>query len=196
MLMDELRQKTSALHRATESAFDLPRVCASPANYAAMLRTMLSVYRPLERRLDRVDWRQTDIQWAQRKKTALLERDLKALGEGTNVADSPEAANIPLQSTAAAIGCLYVLEGSTLGAQFIVKQIDKTLKLTPKTGAAFFAAYGASTREKWASFSAAADAYAGEDAVRIADAIDAACWTFSCFELSFKELRTPSLAAV
>jgi heme oxygenase len=193
--MDELRHKTTVLHRVTESAFDLPSVCASPASYAAMLRMMLSIYRPLERRLDRVDWHETRIDWAQRKKTPLLERDLKALGESANVTDRPEAANIPLQSPAAAIGCLYVLEGSTLGAQFIVKQIEKTLKLTPKTGAAFFAGYGPGTRDQWASFGTAADAYAGEDPVRIADAIDAACWTFSCFELSFTQLRSPGLAA-
>ena len=195
MLMNELREKTAVLHRATEAAFDLPYISASRANYIAMLRTLLSIYRPLERRLDRIDWRDTTVNWAGRKKVALLERDLKSLNEPLDLSDSLEAANIPLRSTAAAIGCLYVLEGSTLGAQFILKQIEKTLKFTPKSGAAFFAGYGATTREKWAAFSAAADAYAGEDPERIADAIDAACWTFSCFELSFTQMRQPTLAA-
>jgi heme oxygenase (biliverdin-IX-beta and delta-forming) len=196
MLMDELRDKTSILHRATETAFNLPYISASPANYVAMLRTLLSIYRPLERRLDRIEWRETGINWAQRRKTPLLEKDFKALNEPPDVTDSLEAENIPLRSPAAAIGCLYVLEYSTLGAQFILKQIEKTLKLTPKTGAAFFAGYGTTTRDKWAAFSAAADAYAGEDPVRIADAIDSACWSLSCFELSFVQMRAPSLAAV
>lgn len=196
MLMDELRQKTAVLHRATETAFDLPFVSASRTNYASMLRTLLSIYRPVERRLDKVDWKQTAINWPQRRKAALLERDLITLGEPADISDSLEAANIPLRSPAAAIGCLYVLEGSTLGAQFILKQLEKTLNLTPKAGAGFFGAYGTATREKWASFGAAADAYAGEDSIRIAEAIDSACWTFSCFEIAFNQMKMPTLMAV
>lgn len=195
MLMDELRTKTAALHRATEAAFDLQYVSASRPNYTTMLRTLLSIYRPLERRLDRVDWTATTINWPARRKTALLERDLIALGEGTRVEESLESANIPIRSPAHALGCLYVLEGSTLGAQFIVKQLERTLKLNPQNGAAFFTGYGTKTRDMWSVFNDAANAYAGEDHVRTADAIDAACWTFSCFEMMFKSTKSPDLLA-
>jgi heme oxygenase len=194
--MNELREKTATLHRATETAFDLRASCASLANYSNLLRTLLAVYRPLERRLDRVDWNTTTIDWKNRRKTALLETDLIALREPCNVQESDQAATIPLRSTAGAIGCLYVLEGSTLGGQYILKHIERTLGLTQQKGAAFFAGYGAATRERWASFGAAADAYAGDDAERIADAIDAASWTFSCFEMSFHQARTKSLATM
>lgn len=195
MLMNELRDKTAVLHRAAEEKFDLPYVSASRGNYLAMLRLMHSVYHPLERRLDRCDWSATGIKWPPRRKTQLIERDIAALGERVEPGTCSAVANIPLQSPAHAIGCLYVLEGSTLGAQFIVRQLEKTLKLTPQTGAAFFTGYGAATREMWSSFGEAADAYAGDDPLRIASAIDAACWTFSCFEVVFGQLKTHDLIA-
>jgi heme oxygenase len=50
-----------------------------------------------------------------------------------------------------AVGCLYVLEGATLGGQFISRHLA-TLGIGPANGGLFFHGYGAKTGEMWKSF--------------------------------------------
>jgi heme oxygenase len=50
------------------------------------------------------------------------------------------------------LGCLYVIEGATLGGQIISKHLLANLGLGPDTGAAFFNGYGAESGHQWQSF--------------------------------------------
>jgi heme oxygenase len=65
-----------------------------------------------------------------------------------------------LETTAQLFGCLYVLEGATLGGQIITRHLHASLGLTPETGAAFFAGYGARTGSRWKEFGTHLSAFA------------------------------------
>jgi heme oxygenase len=56
-----------------------------------------------------------------------------------------------------AIGCLYVIEGSTLGGQIILHSVQKSLNLDAGGGVKFFHGYGARTPGMWKSFISALD---------------------------------------
>jgi heme oxygenase len=47
---------------------------------------------------------------------------------------------------------MYVLEGSTLGAQFIARHVRTRFQLTYGSGASFFNAYGDQVPSRWADF--------------------------------------------
>ena len=73
----------------------------------------------------------------------------------------PVCSTLPRVATFAdALGCLYVLEGSTLGGQFIRREVAARLGLTPDRGCAFFAGYGERTGAMWKAFGAAVTAHA------------------------------------
>lgn len=55
-------------------------------------------------------------------------------------------------ATAYALGCMYVLEGSTLGGKFILQHIGKILSYNAFAGATYFAGYGELTGSMWKSF--------------------------------------------
>lgn len=54
--------------------------------------------------------------------------------------------------TAALLGYLYVLEGSTNGAKFLAKALRKGLELPENAGASYFDRYGDQQRERWNGF--------------------------------------------
>jgi hypothetical protein len=69
----------------------------------------------------------------------------------------------PLTNPAQLWGCLYVIEGATLGGQIIIKKLSDHLGLTTSSGASFFDGYGPHTGSRWKAFCAAVPAD-GDDA--------------------------------
>lgn len=51
-----------------------------------------------------------------------------------------------------AIGIMYVVEGSTLGGRFILKNIQDALGYDETNGASYFAGYGNKTGSHWKKF--------------------------------------------
>ena len=83
------------------------------------------------------------------RRLALVQRDLAALG----VAAEPAPVALPaLDNVPAALGSLYVLEGSALGGQFIAAHARRQLALTPDRGTAYFHGCGAATMARWREF--------------------------------------------
>jgi heme oxygenase len=80
-----------------------------------------------------------------------------------------------------ALGCLYVMEGSTLGGRFIARRLHEHLGLTPASGAAFFHGYGEETGSRWKAFQQALVRYSAATENEFA-VIGAAEETFSKFE--------------
>lgn len=85
-----------------------------------------------------------------RRKLALLERDLRALGlDGRSLAEIPAASGAAVPRTVGeALGCLYVLEGATLGGRIISRRLA-SLGVAPAAGGAYFHGYGPHTGEMW-----------------------------------------------
>src|SRR5262245_27999590 len=114
-----LKTQTRPLHDGLEARVDIVRRLQSRGSYVNLLAAFYGYYEPLERALLRVAQLPTVIvDLAARRKVALLERDLAELD--VDPAKLPQCDQLPaLDSCGAAVGCLYVVEGATLGGQII-----------------------------------------------------------------------------
>ena len=169
--LDRLKAQTRAEHVAMEGALDLMRDDLLLADYRRLLERYFGFYAPVEARLAGVlvSVAPDGLEFETRRKLPLLRADLAALGGPA--ADTLAACDAlpPLHTPAQAMGCLYVLEGATLGGMVIGRHVQHTLGLTPDCGARFFHGSGARTAETWRTFRAAlaefvADAEAEADA--------------------------------
>jgi len=159
-ILARLKFATRAEHDAIESALDLMTPSLSHAHYCWHLQRLYGFYRPMERILNpAAPWADWGIAINDREKSALLAHDLHILGMPAP-ATLPECADLPsVTSAAAAFGCLYVLEGATLGGRVISRHLERTLGLDAGCGAHFFNCYGAESGARWRSFRAALTAF-------------------------------------
>lgn len=88
----------------------------------------------------------------ERAKAQSIENDLSTLG--INIAGFKKPLSSKLTNTSAAfvMGIMYVIEGSTLGGRYILKNITEALGYTANEGAEYFAGYGNATGSNWKSF--------------------------------------------
>jgi heme oxygenase len=164
-----LRHETSAAHRQLEAGmgFDLHKPDLDQA--LAMLRGFYAVLRVLEPAMLRL----VPSSLAQgRAKLNLLHRDLLALGmsEPDITAVTSPGGWLP-RSHAAALGALYVMEGSTLGGKLIVKALRR-LPEWPIEGQCYFDPYGGETGTMWKSFQLYLDGVPKADGDEVVDAAD------------------------
>jgi heme oxygenase len=179
-ILDLLRERTRASHDRAEETLPLMDPALDRARYREILAGFWGFHAALEPRLRAVAELDELGLDARRRKLPLLERDLRDLGE--DPARLPVATHVPaVENVADALGCMYVLEGATLGGRVISRHLE-TLGLGPGTGGAFFAGYGDATGTMWKEFSAAIGEYARahpESTDRIVEAADA---TFTLLE--------------
>jgi heme oxygenase len=178
-----LKTETRSNHNRTESAVDLQRQLQSLAGYQGMLARFYGLYQPLEELL------KTEPAFPSNErprliKTGLLERDLAVLGmTSQELAALPVCRDLPLIDTAAAsYGCLYVLEGATLGGQIVRREVAQRFPSLGETICRFFNPYESQTGRMWTDFCSDLSSFvaaqrATEDAI-----IAAAKATFACFE--------------
>ncbi|QJW92962.1 bacteriophytochrome heme oxygenase BphO [Frigoriglobus tundricola] len=158
-LLVRLRSETRSEHDAVEAALDLGGLTRE--RYDHFLKRFFGFYRPIEDAIGSVGgWADRGLDLERRRKAPLLEADLRALG-----VDAPDRLPVcpdppRLDTPAACFGCLYVLEGATLGGQVISRHISGTLGIGSETGGRFFHGYGERTGEMWRSFGTALVAFA------------------------------------
>lgn len=70
----------------------------------------------------------------------------------------------PLPGLPEALGCFYVLEGSTLGGQLILRHLKRHFADAPVGSFAFFRAYGDEAGPMWRAFGQALTAAAAQAA--------------------------------
>src|SRR4051812_37886146 len=113
-----LRDATATRHADIDALLALRRPFGR-AHYVRVLQgfaAFLTAWEPCMARALPPHWQDW---FAQTRRLPLVQRDLAAL----NVSRIPAAIVLPpLDSVAAALGSLYVLEGSALGGQFIAAQ--------------------------------------------------------------------------
>ncbi len=172
MILHRLRQETSEQHAALEAGLALLDPSLSRADYGALLEKFFGYYAPLEAKLKaRQEWTELGLDYSTRQKCPQLERDLAVFGVSAGaLAALPRCTEMPpLVSVQQVLGSLYVIEGATLGGQIITRHLEKNFGLTPETGGAFFAGYGAETGPRWKEFcallTAAADRLHGENEI-------------------------------
>lgn len=188
MILARLKHETALAHAQIEQQVDLFSRITSRAAYIGLLQRCWGFYVPVERALKQfADWQAYDFNIAARMKAAHIERDLRVLGmPAARITTLPQCTGVPrLDTFPAAVGCLYVLEGATLGGQIITQQVRQTLGLTPAAGCTFFNSYGTAIGPMWQAFRALA--------VRVATPanealiVGAAQRTFAAFSLWLAE---------
>ena len=161
-VLDRLKAETRAEHTAMEDTLGIMGDDLVLTHYRQLLERYFGFYAPVEARLADVlgvaPPGGLDLQ--ARRKLALLRADLVALGGPAADTLAVCTALPPLRTPAQAMGCLYVLEGATLGGVVIGRHVQRTLGLTPDSGARFFHGNGAHTAELWRTFRAALAGFA------------------------------------
>ncbi len=156
-----LKAQTRPEHEAIEAALGLMGDGLTTDMYRYTLERFYGFYRPLEDRLWGVaGWGGRGLNLDERRKAPLLEIDLRRLGVNA-MRGLPVCLDLPPhESVASCFGCLYVLEGATLGGQIITRHVRDRLGVTPESGGRFFHGYGERAGEMWQVFRAALTAFA------------------------------------
>lgn len=189
-LLERLKRETQESHSDLERRVDVMNRVRTAQGYRTLLEKFYGVYSPLESEIARATseiaaWL-PDIEG--RMRTASLCLDLRVLGNTCPEA-LPHAPIPPLASLSQQFGCLYVLEGSTLGGQFIAREVGKQLHYSPESGCGFFASHGADIGEMWHRFREAIESYAAAHSQNHDSIIQSATATFRAFGDWFE--RTP-----
>lgn len=150
MLLEELKTQTRQQHAHLEKLNGLP---ATRADYVALLERFYGFVAPWEERL-RQCVAEDDILRKDREKTAWLEADLAHFKLDANRrAALPQCDDLPdTNSRAAILGACYVLEGSTLGGQYIARHLQENLGVKAGEGDRYFRSYGADVGVRWQAF--------------------------------------------
>lgn len=158
----DLKAATRGAHLRLESRIDIAARIADPVAYRTLLAGLWGFHAGLEPQLAVFDWAAAGIDLAPRLRQGDLEADLDRLGiDAAARAELPRIAETALPrlgSHAAAFGCLYVLEGSTLGGRVISRMIAASLGYGRTSGAGYYAGYGERTGVMWQTFVAALNA--------------------------------------
>lgn len=184
LILAQLQQSTAAAHATLERKLDLLNRCTSRAVYRQVLEQFFGFYIPIEAALTQIDaWATIGLDGAKRCKGPLLAADLRSLGaSAADLVQLPICANLPeLRGVPQALGCLYVLEGATLGGQIIMRHLRTPLALTQTHGCSFFASYGSQVGPMWRAFGAALTVYGRTPAVAD-EVVASACATFASCE--------------
>lgn len=150
--------------------------------YRRLLARLYGYYEPLEARLAGHE-AALPLPLAPRRKTPLLRTDLRALGlPEAKLEQVPRCTALPaLPSAEAAMGCLYVIEGATLGGAIIRRHLARSLRVTPGAGGTFYASYEDATGPMWKAFCHTLNAHVPASGRRHDAVVEAACETFNTF---------------
>jgi heme oxygenase len=185
MILQRLKCETRPEHERLEHRLDLLDDTISLKRYGALLQGFYGLYVPLENRLlHRPEWHTLGFDVEPRRKVPLLRRDLQSRGfSRAEIEALPLCPALPDVSTfAQVLGCLYVLEGSTLGGQILARHFARVLDIDAHSGAAFFSSYGEHVGAMWRSFGQMLSAQATSRAIEN-QMIDAARSTFETLEV-------------
>jgi heme oxygenase len=160
--MAELKTSTADAHTAVEtSAFqrDLAAGRLPRELYVAYLGQLLHVHRALESRLQallELEPEFASIVRPEQFRVELLQSDLADLGAaGTGLPLASTAATVTKIESTTPVGILghhYVLEGSTNGARYFMRSVQRAYGLQDRAGLRYLDPYGAEQPQRWAEF--------------------------------------------
>lgn len=167
-LMEELKATTFAAHSRLQAApfFSALAACQLPLeSYVGQLRALAVIHGVLEQTLaECADERVASVWSGDMRKMPLLELDLRYF-EPRTVADLKEAVQaaqqavktIRLQSIEqplSLLACVYVLEGSALGARVLQPLVARAFLLVGEDGLHYLHSSGTAVQQRWAQFQA------------------------------------------
>jgi heme oxygenase len=147
MLHEELKKRTSDAHQALETKLlTVIRNIKSTGDYVRFLKLMYGYYAAIEERLsDYVP----HMGIANRRTSGRLLNDIRNYETSSEVS---LCTDLPLiDSFPAALGSMYVVEGSTMGGPIIARMIATQLGLNDNTTLTFFSGHPG-TYQSWNAF--------------------------------------------
>lgn len=184
-IMQTLKMQTWPCHLRLDQQLDLLNPDFTALNYQNLLRTLLGYYRPMERHLQlHIELRTWIPDLDLRAKSHLLEADLLSLGDyAETIAQISLCKDLPaIDTLASALGCLYVLEGATLGGQVISRHLLQSLGIGSNNGGTFFVGYGQATATMWKIFGEHTVAAVKGLGLSESSVVASACATFESLE--------------
>jgi len=172
-----LKDLTAAAHLDAEAALQhyLAGIDSVDA-YAALLRTFYGFFSPVQLAISHYIGPGLLEDIHERRSAAAILEDLRSLGDDTPLSYCTLLPRI--DSTEAAFGALYVLEGSTLGGRYIARMLQKKAVLPLQGGGLrFFEGYGEATGARWKFFIDVLNRQEGSDGM-----VAAAIKTFACLQ--------------
>ena len=162
IILQKLKQQTRSYHEAIERDMHIADRIQSIEEYRVLLQKFWGFYDPIETLLAAMnEWNVLHFDFEQRRKAPLLLDDLQILGGfDRRNQELPRCTGIPqINTVVQALGCMYVLEGATLGGQIITRQIHGTLGFDEKHGCSFYSSYGHNVGPMWKAFGSFLDGY-------------------------------------
>lgn len=151
-ILTELKTQTWPIHQELEKISLLKKLMREEIDlqeYKKLLCIFYGFIYPYENKIKMTN----SSLLSNREKSPLLRADL-ATFEQINLEELPFCeATISLTWEAEIYGYLYVMEGATLGGQFITKALKANNKLSPQISTHYFNAYDQKTRSNWGDFS-------------------------------------------
>lgn len=155
-LRDYLRAGTSEFHASLDAKVAARAYLRSRAGYCDFLQRSLAFHAAAERALDLLGLETWLADWPVRRRAELIRDDLRRLA--TTLATENHSADVALvaelltgePTRERAFGIAYVLEGSTLGAAYVLRELAP-LGITAANGASFLAG-GKLPERRWPSF--------------------------------------------
>ena len=161
-LLEELRRKTRVHHESLEQAMAEQHYFADLPAYRRLLERWYGWYEPWEMMAASQAPPKIARFLGGRWKVPMLRQDLHDLGTDS-LERLPRAKVVEPAEQAEWIGTMYVLEGSTLGGQFIARSIEEQFDFKEGRGYSFFRSYGGQVGSMWREFREFAQRNVAED---------------------------------
>jgi heme oxygenase len=178
-----LRVATTEAHARLDALIDEAGFFEDRLRYAVYLQATWRARQQLELALDTSAVEMLFPAWPKRRISAALCADSADIGKILQPSEDDSVCPPPSYEPAEALGVLYVLEGSALGARLLAPRAER-LGLTPSFGARHFAVQ-LSMPHAWPAFLAILEA-ASLDVAEERACIEAAIATFMHFERVYR----------
>ena len=180
MLSEKIRESTKSAHLNLEKlVVQQLKSIKNEEDYAAFLNKFYAYFSQVERSIAPFINDNILPDHSDRRNSSYLKDDIESLG---SILDSKPNVAVPkINTTVAAIGALYVMEGSIMGGRIIVQMLQK-LGITK--GLSFFSGYGSETGERWEVFTKVMNDTAKTEEQED-EAVETANETFKLFENLF-----------
>jgi heme oxygenase len=191
-VMAVLKLSTAEQHQNVELLMPFFRADFSLQDYSHTLKAFLGFFEPIEQLLNvAADWPSIGIDFSHRRRAHFLRDDLRILSlSDSDIECLPRCTSLPtVHSLESALGCLYVLQGSTLGGQVIGRELARRFSIDESTGASFFLSHGKRIGEMWKEFCAVVRKQV-DSPDRQQLSAKAAKETFSCLENWMRKVST------
>jgi len=166
-LHQRLRGATAEAHAALERDLDWEARVATLAGYRGLLARLRGFHAACEPAIGEA--LADEAFFGPRRRLAKLDADLAHLGlDPAALAALPAPSPGRLDGAEAAMGALYVLEGSTLGGQVIGRHVERLHGFGAEAGCTYYRAHGRSAGAMWRAFQDRLETVGDGDAALVA----------------------------